>query len=100
METKELLLAITELKSSLDRRFDALEKHLDKRFDEIDEQLYRVNKKLHNHQQDELDEREVIPLQKNIQSLQIEMEYVGKLVGECDRKLFRLEKQISTDTSS
>ncbi|WP_315906814.1 hypothetical protein [Priestia koreensis] len=48
METKELLLAITELKSSLDRRFDALEKHLDKRFDEIDEKLYHC-KRTFNH---------------------------------------------------
>ncbi|AIE59918.1 hypothetical protein [Bacillus methanolicus] len=100
MERREVLLAITELKSSIDKRFDTLEQQLDKRLDSVDEQLYKIRQKL------ELDGEELQSadigetfgdIKKQLEVLRYDVEYVAKIVNECDRKLYRVEKKLEMD---
>lgn len=90
MERREVLLAITELKSSIDKRFDTLEQQLDKRLDSVDEQLYKIRQKL------ELDGEELQSvdigetfgdIKKQLEVLRYDVEYVAKIVNEQSDKI-------------
>lgn len=95
MENKEILLAITELKSSMDKRYDALEILMDKRLDIVEEQLYKMGKKLDakgKTAKDDIDQAE--NLEVLFKDLKLTVDYTLKMVSEHDIALFRLEKLI------
>jgi uncharacterized lipoprotein YehR (DUF1307 family) len=95
VENKEILLAITELKSSMDKRYDALEKLMDKRLDSVEEQLYKIGKKLDakgKAAEDDVDHAE--NLEVLFKDLKLTVGYTLKKVSEHDISLFRLEKMV------
>ncbi|TDL80491.1 hypothetical protein [Peribacillus frigoritolerans] len=97
MENKELLLAITELKASIDKRFDVLEKQVDVRLDKVEEQLYKLSKQGLGDGDDDQDEP-LRELNAEVKDLRLSMKYALKKIGEHDFDVYRL-LNMKNDTS-
>ncbi|MGG4488082.1 hypothetical protein [Metabacillus idriensis] len=97
MENKELLLAITELKASIDKRFDALEKQVDMRLDKVEEQLYKLSKQELADGDEDQDEA-LRELSAEVKDLRLSMKYALKKIGEHDFDVFKL-LNMKNDTS-
>lgn len=99
MENKELLLAITELKSSLDKRFDDLEKLIDKRFDSVSEELYKIRNSLSSSEGITSEEfsGKIDSIEKEIQILNLDVKYLAGKSGILEMKINGLEKSTLID---
>ncbi|MEH6945223.1 hypothetical protein, partial [Bacillus sp. JJ722] len=98
MENKELLLAITELKSSIDKRFDNLEKQFDKRLDSVSEELYKIKKNLDTDGQGQQfeDHREKLSkLERDIIVLNHDVKYLSEKYSTMELRLLRIERQLN-----
>lgn len=91
MENKELLLAITELKSSLDKRFNDLEKQFDKRLDSISEELYKIKNNLNSVEglKSEDIRGKMYIIEDEIKILNHDIGYLAGEFGKHDMKLNR-----------
>ncbi|MGP1906817.1 MULTISPECIES: hypothetical protein [unclassified Metabacillus] len=87
MENRELLLAITELKSSMDKRFDALEKQVDSRLDKAEEQLYKLSRAIHSGGDDH--EEDIQKLGDEVRDLRLSAKYVLSKISEHDVELYK-----------
>lgn len=96
MENKEILLAITELKSSIDKRFDALEKQFDKRLDSVSEELYKIKQNLDTFdgQQCEDTRKQIDKIEKDIKILNQDVMFLAGKLGVHDLKLIGIENKI------
>ncbi|HDR7661073.1 hypothetical protein [Bacillus toyonensis] len=98
MENTEILLAITELKSSIDKRFDALEKQFDKRLDSVSEELYKIKQNLDtvDGQQCEDTRKQIDKIEKDIKILNQDVMFLAGKLGVHDLKLIGIENKIYT----
>ncbi|OKO50736.1 hypothetical protein ABH17_027945 (plasmid) [Bacillus toyonensis] len=95
MENKEILLAITELKSSIDKRFDALEKQFDKRLDSVSEELYKIKQNLVtvDGQQSEDTQKQIDKIERDIKILNQDVMFLAGKLGVHDLKLIGIENK-------
>ncbi|WP_312500629.1 hypothetical protein [Bacillus luti] len=98
MGNTEILLAITELKSSIDKRFDALEKQFDKRLDSVSEELYKIkqNQDTVGVQQSEDIRKQIDKVEKDIIILNQDVMFLAGKLGVHDLKLNGIENKIYT----
>ncbi|MFE8695978.1 hypothetical protein ACFYKT_06400 [Cytobacillus sp. FJAT-53684] len=98
MENKEILLAITELKSSIDKRFDTLEKQFDNRLDSVSEELYKIKKYLDTVEvQQSEDTRKIInKIEKELIILNHDVKFLAEKFGIHDMKLYGIERKLNT----
>ncbi|HDR3326345.1 MULTISPECIES: hypothetical protein [Bacillus cereus group] len=98
MGNTEILLAITELKSSIDKRFDALEKLFDKRLDSVSEELYKIKQNLDavGVQQSEDTRKQIDKVEKDIIILNQDVMFLAGKLGVHDLKLNGIENKINT----
>lgn len=96
MENTEILLAIAELKSSIDKRFDALEKQFDKRLDSVSEELYKIKQNLDtaDGQQSEDTRKQIDKIEKDVKILNQDVMYLAGKLGVHDLKLIGIENKI------
>ncbi|AJH75435.1 hypothetical protein DJ86_657 [Bacillus cereus ATCC 4342] len=96
MENTEILLAITELKSSIDKRFDALEKNFEKRLDSVSGELYKIKQNLDtvDGQQYEDTRKQMDKIEKDIEILNQDVMFLAKKLGVHDLKLIGIENKI------
>ncbi|MGH0681358.1 hypothetical protein [Bacillus mycoides] len=96
MENTEILLAITELKSKIDKRFDALEKQFDKRLDSVSEEVYKIKKNLDtvDGQQCEDTRKQIDKIEKDIKILNQDVMFLAGKLGVHDLKLIGIENKI------
>ncbi|MEK4743884.1 hypothetical protein [Bacillus sp. FSL R9-9481] len=96
MENTEILLAITELKSSIDKRFDALEKQFDKRLDSVSEELYKIKQNLDtvDGQQSEDTRKQIDKIEKDVKILNQEVMFLAEKLGVHDLKLIGIQNKI------
>ncbi|PEO57529.1 MULTISPECIES: hypothetical protein [Bacillus cereus group] len=96
MESIEILLAITELKSSIDKRFDILEKQFDKRLDSVSEELYKIKQNLDivDRQQCEDTRKQIDKIEKDIKILNQDVMFLAGKLGVHDLKLIGIENKI------
>ncbi|MDX8290485.1 hypothetical protein SLL00_11810 [Metabacillus indicus] len=87
MENRELLLAITELKSSMDKRFDELEKQVDSRLDKAEEQLYKLSRAIHAGEVDQ--EEDIQKLGDGVKDLRLSAKYLLSKISEHDVELYK-----------
>ncbi|MEH6429210.1 hypothetical protein V7759_07010 [Bacillus sp. H7(2023)] len=96
MGNTEILLAITELKSSIDKRFNALEKQLDKRLDSVSEELYKIKQNLDtvDGQQSEDTRKQINKIEKDIKILNQDVMFLAGKLGVHDLKLMGIKNKI------
>ncbi|WP_342540039.1 hypothetical protein MHI39_20070 [Heyndrickxia sp. FSL K6-6286] len=96
MENKEILLAITELKSSIEKRFDSLEKQFDKRFDTVSEELYKIKQFLDSEEVKQSEDTliKINKIEKEIKTLNQDVNFLAGKLGVHDMKLFGIESKI------
>lgn len=96
MENTEILLAITELKSKIDKRFDALEKQFDKHLDSVSEEVYKIKKNLDtvDGQQCEDTRKQIDKIEKDIKILNQDVMFLAGKLGVHDLKLIGIENKI------
>ncbi|WP_391203104.1 hypothetical protein [Psychrobacillus sp. L4] len=86
---------MTELKSSIDKRFDDLEKQFDKRLDTVSEELFKIKQCLSaiGKEKQFFDNKEKLSkIEKDIKNINLDVEYLVKKSGVLDMKLSRIKR--------